>query len=201
VPLHRVRLGSNLLVTAATIFLAAQLISVYRPPVDAVTVGSPLAGEWWVGHAGHAELVNYHYTATTQRDALDIMQVVDGRIHRPDSTELTTYYIYDQPVLAPTDGTVTFALDSRPDQPIGSVDSQYPTGNHLVIDIGGGHYLLMGHLREGSIAVNVGEQVTEGQPIARVGNSGASSAPPSTFRPRRCPPGLPISRRSTVLSC
>ena len=42
VPLRHVRLGSNLLVTAATIFLAAQLISVYRPPVDAVTVGSPL---------------------------------------------------------------------------------------------------------------------------------------------------------------
>lgn len=193
VPLRHVRLGSNLLVTAATIFLAAQLISVYRPPVDAVTVGSPLAGEWWVGHAGHAELVNYHYPATTQRDALDIMQVVDGRIHRPDSTELTSYYIYDQPVLAPTDGTVTFALDSRPDQPIGSVDSQYPTGNHLVIDIGGGHYLLMGHLRQGSIAVNVGERVTEGQLMARVGNSGASSAPTSTFRPRRCPPGSPTS--------
>ena len=35
---------------------------------------------------------------------------------------LTSYYIYDQPVLAPTDGTVTYALDSRPDQPIGSVD-------------------------------------------------------------------------------
>ena len=135
VPLRRVRLGSNLLVTAATIFLAAQLISVYRPPVDAVTVSSPLAGEWWVGHAGHAELVNYHYTATTQRNALDIMQVVDGRIHRPDNTELTSYYIYDQPVLAPTDGTVSYALDSRPDQPIGSVDSQYPTGNHLVIDM------------------------------------------------------------------
>ncbi len=190
VPLRRIRLGSNLLVTAATIFLAAQLISVYRPPVDAVTVSSPLAGEWWVGHAGHAELVNYHYTATTQRNALDIMQVVDGRIHRPDSTELTSYYIYDQPVLAPTEGTVTYALDSRPDQPIGSVDSQYPTGNHLVIDIGGGHYLLMGHLRQGSIAVNVGERVTEGQPMARVGNSGASSAPHIHIQAQTLPTGI-----------
>ena len=101
VPLRQVRLGSNLLVAAGTIFLAVQLISVYRPPVDAVTVGSPLAGEWWVGHGGHAELVNYHQTRSTQRDALDIMQVVDGSIHRPGSTDLTSYYIYDQPVLAP----------------------------------------------------------------------------------------------------
>jgi hypothetical protein len=41
VPLRQVRAGSNLLVAAATIFLAVQLISVYRPPVDAVTVGTP----------------------------------------------------------------------------------------------------------------------------------------------------------------
>jgi hypothetical protein len=52
IPLRQVRLGSNLLVAAGTIFLAVQLISVYRPPVDAVTVASPLAGEWWVGHGG-----------------------------------------------------------------------------------------------------------------------------------------------------
>ena len=117
VPLRQVRAGSNLLVAAGTIFLAVQLISVYRPPVDAVTVGSPLAGEWWVGHGGHAELVNYHQTRSTQRDALDIMQVVDGSIHRPGSTELTSYYIYDQPVLAPADGTVTYLVDGHPDLP------------------------------------------------------------------------------------
>ena len=117
VPLRQVRAGSNLLVAAATIFLAVQLISVYRPPVDAVTVGTPLAGEWWVGHGGHAELVNYHHTRSTQRDALDIMQVVDGSIHRPGSTDLTSYYIYDQPVLAPADGTVTYVVDGHPDLP------------------------------------------------------------------------------------
>jgi hypothetical protein len=172
VPLRQVRAGSNLLVAAATIFLAVQLISVYRPPVDAVTVGTSLAAEWWVGHGGHAELVNYHQTRSTQRDALDIMQVVDDSIHRPGSTDLTSYYIYDQPVLAAADGTVTYLVDGHPDLPIGLVDSQHPTGNQLVIDIGGGHYLLMGHLRQGSITVHAGERVTEGQQIARVGKSG-----------------------------
>ena len=190
VPLRQVRLGSNLLVAAGTIFLAVQLISVYRPPVDAVTVGSPLAGEWWVGHGGHAELVNYHHTRSTQRDALDIMQVVDGSIHRPGSTDLTSYYIYDQPVLAPADGTVTYVVDGHPDLPIGSVDSQHPTGNQLVIDIGGGRYLLMGHLRQGSITVNVGERVTEGQPIARVGKSGHTSPPHIHIQAQTLPTGI-----------
>jgi murein DD-endopeptidase MepM/ murein hydrolase activator NlpD len=80
-------------------------------------------------------------------------------------------------VLAPADGTVTYVLDGRPDQQTGSVDERYPSGNQLVIDIGGGHHLMMGHLREGSIKVNVGERVREGQQIARVGNSGNTSAP------------------------
>ena len=190
VPLRQVRLGSNLLVAAGTIFLTVQLISVYRPPVDPVTVGTPLAGEWWVGHGGHAELVNYHQIRSTQRDALDIMQVVDGSIHRPGNTDLTSYYIYDQPVLAPARGTVTYVVDGQPDLPIGSVDSQHPTGNQLVIDIGGGRYLLMGHLRQGSIAVNAGERVSEGQPIARVGKSGHSSHPHIHIQAQTLPTGI-----------
>ena len=80
-------------------------------------------------------------------------------------------------MLAPADGAVTYVLDGLPDQPIGSVDEHYPSGNSLVIDIGAGRHLMMGHLRQSSITVGVGEQVREGQQIARVGNSGNSSAP------------------------
>ena len=202
VPLRQVRAGSNLLVAAATIFLAVQLISVYRPPVDPVTVGTPLAGEWWVGHGGHAELVNYHQTRSTQRDALDIMQVVDGSIHRPGSTDLTSYYIYDQPVLAPADGTVTYVVDGHPDLPIGSVDSQHPTGNQLVIDIGGGRYLLMGHLRQGSIAVTRG-RARQRRPTDRPGRQVRPHQPPPHPHPspNTCPPGSPTSPPSTARSC
>ena len=190
IPLRRVRAGSNLLVAAGTIFLPVQLISVYRPPVDPVTIASPLAGEWWVGHGGHAELVNYHQARSTQRHALDIMQVLDRSIHRPGTTDLTSYYIYDQPVLAPAAGTVTYLLDGHPDLPIGSVDSQHPTGNQVVIDIGDGHYLLLGHLRQGSITVKVGERLTEGQPIARVGKSGDSSHPHIHIQAQTLPNGI-----------
>jgi murein DD-endopeptidase MepM/ murein hydrolase activator NlpD len=80
-------------------------------------------------------------------------------------------------VLAPAAGTVTFVLDGRPDLPIGSTDSRCQSGNNIVIDIGGGRYLLMGHLSPGSIQVKVGDQVKLGQPIAKVGNSGNTSEP------------------------
>ena len=38
---------------------------------------------------------------STQRDALDILQTRDGRTHQPGSAELTSYYVYGKPVLAP----------------------------------------------------------------------------------------------------
>jgi Peptidase family M23 len=177
VPLKHVRLASNLLVLTSSLFIATQLVMIYRPAVNPVPIASPLAEEWLVGQGGHAELVNYHYVTSTQRDALDILEARDGRTHRPGSSELTSYYIYGKPVLAPAAGTVTYVLDGRPDLPIGSTDRQYPSGNNIVIDIGGGRFLLIGHLSPGSIQVKVGDQVKLGQPIARVGNSGNTSQP------------------------
>jgi murein DD-endopeptidase MepM/ murein hydrolase activator NlpD len=47
----------------------------------------------------------------------------------------------------------------------------------VVIDIGGGRYLLMGHLSPGSIQVKVGDPVKLGQQIAKVGNSGNTTEP------------------------
>lgn len=118
------------------------------------------------------------------------MQIVDGQTHRPGSIDLASYYVYDKPVLAPADGVVTFVLDGRPDLPIGSVDHYFHSGNQVVMDIGGGHYLMMGHLREGSIQVRIGNRVTDGQQIARVGNSGDSSAPHIHIQAQTLPTGI-----------
>ena len=59
-----------------------------------------------------------------------------------------------------------------------------------MIDLGGGRYLLMGHLRQDSITVDVGQQVTEGEPIARVGNSGHTSHPHLHIRAQTLPTGI-----------
>jgi hypothetical protein len=173
VPLTHVRWASNLLMLCGSLFIATQLVMIFRPVAHPV----PIADEWLVGQGGHAELVNYHHVTSTQRDALDILQSRDGRTHQPGSNELTSYYIYGKPVLAPADGTVTFVKDSRPDQHIGSTDRHFESGNNIVIDIGGGRYLMMAHLSPGSIQVKVGDHVRLGQPIAKVGNSGNTTEP------------------------
>jgi Peptidase family M23 len=177
VPLKHVRSASNLLMLCGSVFIATQLVMIFRPAAVPVSIASPLADEWLVGQGGHAELVNYHYVTPTQRDALDILQTRDGSTHESGRRELTSYYIYGKPVLAPADGFVTFVLDGRPDQMIGSRDNRYQSGNNVVIDIGGGRYLMMGHLSPGSIQAKVGEQVKLGQQIAKVGNSGNTTEP------------------------
>jgi hypothetical protein len=177
VPLARVYLATNLLVLAGSVFLAAQLVQTYGPATDPVTVASPLEEEWYVAQGGHAELVNYHHVTSTQSNALDIVQVVDGQTHRPGSKDLESYYIYGAPILAPADGVVSSVVDGLRDQPIGTVDDQRDAGNQVVIRVGEDRYIMIGHVRAGSIRVSVGDRVAAGQVIAEVGNSGNTDEP------------------------
>src|SRR5262249_54277208 len=55
---------------------------------------------------------------------------------------------------------------------IGNVD-----GNHIVVDLGGGRYAFYAHLRKGSVAVHPGDRVHRGQVMAKLGNTGNTSAP------------------------
>lgn len=51
-------------------------------------------------------------------------------------------------------------------------------GNHVVIALGGeGPFVLIAHLRRGSVCVDTGEEIEAGQAIGQVGNSGNSTQP------------------------
>ena len=80
-------------------------------------------------------------------------------------------------LLAPAAGRITALLDSRPDLAIGDSDRRHPEGNYLVLDIGGGRYVMLAHLEQGSALVRVGDRMRLGQPLARVGNLGNTSEP------------------------
>ena len=68
-------------------------------------------------------------------------------------------------------------IDSRPDAPVGDSDLEHPEGNIVVIDIGGGRYVMYAHLKQGSARVRVGDRVVSGQDIGLVGDSGNSDEP------------------------
>jgi Peptidase family M23 len=178
-PRRRVLVAVNVLVLGCSAFLATELIATYRSPGGTVTLSAPFAGDWYVVQGGHSELVNDHRASTSQRDALDIVQMDRGSSHSGAGRELADYYAFDAPLLAPADGTVVYLSDSLPDRPPSSPDPDpaHAEGNQMVIDIGHGRYLNVAHLERNSALVDVGDQVRQGQALARIGNSGASDEP------------------------
>jgi murein DD-endopeptidase MepM/ murein hydrolase activator NlpD len=50
-------------------------------------------------------------------------------------------------------------------------------GNHIVVDMGAGHFAFFAHLQPGSQRVKRGDRVKSGQIIALLGNSGNSTEP------------------------
>jgi murein DD-endopeptidase MepM/ murein hydrolase activator NlpD len=176
-PRRRISAAVNVLVALGSLVLAGQLVLTAAPPADPVRIGAPLAGEWTVLSGGRATLVNAHRSLAVQRDAVDIARFVDGRTHRGDGTRLEDHAVFGAPVLAVADGQVTEVIDGHPDAPVGGRTWQAMAGNHVVLDIGGGHHVLYAHLQHGSIAVRPGDVVRRGEVIARVGDSGNSDEP------------------------
>ena len=85
-------------------------------------------------------------------------------------------------------------LDGLPEQipgksPTGLRLEQYG-GNHIVQDIGNGNYAFYAHLKTGSVKVKVGDQLTTGQVIAALGNTGNSDAPHLHFHVMSTPDPL-----------
>jgi hypothetical protein len=98
-------------------------------------------------------------------------------------------------ILAPAPGTVVVAIDGEPDHEARrSQLSRIPyalsqarrvregvraiAGNHVVIAMGqAGPFVLVAHLKQGSVLVTVGSRVDTGQAIGLCGNSGNSTEP------------------------
>src|SRR5690606_411951 len=77
--------------------------------------------------------------------------------------------------------TVARAVDGLPDQVPGALPAGMTLaeadGNHVILDLGGGRWILYAHMKPGSVAVREGDRVRRGRVIGQVGNTGNSQAP------------------------
>ena len=138
----------------------------------------PLDGPVTVAWGGADSAVNYHVFLPDQRWAYDLLVAREGESFRGDGTELDDYYGYRLPVLAPASGVVFAAHDGEPDVAIGARRwGLAGLGNHVGIEVAPDEYLFIGHLQPGSVRVQVGDHVTVGQRLGKVGSSGNSSEP------------------------
>lgn len=131
---------------------------------------------------------NNHVMSPDQRWAYDFLV----EPYFSGSTNLNDYGCYGVPVVAPIDGLVTIAHDNEPDEIPGlpSNNAAHPKGNYVVIQMESGTYLLIAHLQPGSVAVQAGDEVKEGQVIGACGNSGNTSEPHIHLHHQRIDPEL-----------
>lgn len=174
VPRRRVQLATNVAVALLSGFLALQLIQSSVPPTEAVALDSPLVGEWYVYNGGRSVLLTGHILG--EKNAVDFAQFgTNGRTHTGGTdAPLTDYAGFGSPLLAPANGRIVAVIDHYADEPVGTIG---PRSNVLVLDIGGDRYVVMAHLKQDSVTVQVGDSVVSGQPLAAVGNNGNSSGP------------------------
>ena len=164
----------------------------------------PLAGASFaaVGPSLHTA----HRWALPEEFAYDIARIGAGNLsHRGSGAAFTDYYAYGSPVLAAADGTVAMTVNDQPEDVAtlrrpGETAEAYGqrvqalqgalmargvraiAGNLVMLDHGNGEYSLYAHLVPGSVTVRVGDKVSAGAPLGKLGSSGNSTEPHLHFQ-------------------
>jgi hypothetical protein len=135
--------------------------------------------------------------AVPQRFAIDFY-VLDDQ-HRSwvgDPSRLSSYLTYGRTVIAAADGVVVAARDGFPETtsapnppPIPPVDET--VGNHVILRVAPGLFLLHGHMQPGSVRVRPGQRVRRGDVLGLIGSSGNSSTPHLHFQVDTTPTFFP----------
>ncbi len=155
-----------------------------KPVERVVTLNKPVDGE--------IVTINEHGNIKSQRFAVDIVLKDDlEKLNKPCEFNLTDFKTYGLPVKAAKEGKVVKVVDRFEDNPPGRLrlNTTHLAGNYVIIKHND-FYTLYAHLMKGSIKVKEGEKVKEGQIIARVGNSGMSTAPHLHFQAMTLPDPL-----------
>lgn len=167
--------------------------TVARTPVvdrPEAVLGPPLLGAGYIVGDGCCDSIrhvrallalNGHFTLA-QRFAIDWEQAdPDNRLVKGDTRTLSNYTIYGREVLAVADGTVVSSRNDLPEQVPGALPQgitiDQVDGNFIVLDIGGGNYVLYAHMQPGSVTVKAGAKVKRGEVLGKVGNTGNTQAP------------------------
>ena len=109
--------------------------------------------------------------------ALDFETQVGGSRNSGSGDSLTDFYLFGTPVLAPCSGTIAYVENHVPDNSPGQNNPDQNWGNCVILYADAGFYVLLAHLKEGSVGVTVGQRVLKGDSLGECGSSGRSPVP------------------------
>ena len=114
--------------------------------------------------------------ATNGRYALDIIRVYRG-IYRTEGSTNADFWGHGAPVYAPAAGRVVVVVNDGEEPEVGE-ELPGNAGNAVVIDHQNGEYSTMVHFPKGSVVVEQGQWVEQGDLVAALGASGDRWDPP-----------------------
>ncbi len=181
----------------AELELAAMIGSpeVYGPEVavdrqSAIAIRPPLKGNGWLAtsacckpnvHRDERIAIDGRRIETGETFAVDWARVRKDRLFDGDGKKAGDFYGFGEDVLAVADGVVVGVHDGMADQTpfvaMAPRSREDYGGNNVMIEIAPKIFAWYAHLRQGSIAVKIGDRVKAGAPIAKLGNTGPSQGP------------------------
>lgn len=175
---------------AKTIAQTTQAVGVDKREV--AVIGPPLTGSGWLdangccgltAHRGAVSPINGTYWAP-ERWAIDYVKLTPTmKLSEGARDNARSYPGYGQNVIAVADGPIVAITSDRAEQKAGTAPGPTLTldeygGNYVVQDIGGGNYAFYAHLKTGNpFDLEVGQQLTRGDRLGLLGNTGNTDAP------------------------
>jgi hypothetical protein len=169
-------------VLALPVLVLTNLVPVAYPAsversAPSLAIPSPFREDVVVGLGGDSVRTNRaHVIWPSERWAYDL--VADP--YATGSERLDAHGIFGMDVHSPVVGVVTAVGDGEADIPPNTEEFSSLAGNYIHIRVtvdGAEAYLVLAHLRQGTVGVVPGQQVAVGDLLAQVGNSGTSSEP------------------------
>jgi hypothetical protein len=166
-------------------------------PAAPITIQSPLRGKNWSAANGPSNTSPHRRAVLPangqphigQRYAIDWIQLGDdGNSFTGDKHKNSSYHAWDQEIHAVADGKIVEVKDGLAENVPNSgkiavtISSDTLAGNHIIQDLGDGHFAAYAHLRPGTLKVKVGDTIHAGDVIGRLGNTGNSSEPHLHFQ-------------------
>lgn len=149
-----------------------------------IDIQLPFHGEWFItqGHDGEITHRGGWKHALDFEIADENNKTFKGAGNYPED-----YYCYGKTIIAPAAGTVIEIVDDIPDNIIGEENRNQNWGNTIIIKHTNFLYSKLSHLKPCSFEVTKGQNVHQGQALAKCGNSGRSPVPHLHFQLQATP--------------
>ena len=160
-----------------------------RVPGRPIELAAPLrGGTYLVANGGSTSLVSAHLMTLGpeprflrwrgQSYGVDLVRLgaAGGRASGLLPKDPAAYVIFGDTIVAPCAGQVILASDGLADLPVPEMDRKHMAGNHVILECGA-HWVLLAHMRQGSVLHRHGAMVRTGEPLGLVGNTGNTGEP------------------------